>query len=122
MSSSKVTLGERLRQRRLELGIGLRELASKVGISPTFLSRVETNDEKSPPAEKNLRALAEQLQLDADELLTLAGRVSSDVVEMLIRDPGLLAFLRTASAEGFGSTKLRELFQSWKAAQDARPA
>jgi len=109
MSNPNETLGERLRKRRLELGIGLRELAGRVGISPTYLSRVETNDEKNPPAEKPLYALAEQLELDADELMMLAGRVSADVVEILIADAGMPAFLRTASARGLSAKALTAL-------------
>lgn len=112
MSPSKETLGERLRKRRLERGIGLRELAGRVGISPTYLSRVETNDEKSPPAEKPLRALAHELELDPDELLMLAGRVAADVVEILTTQPGWPEFLRTAAAKKVDPEEVKRLLES----------
>lgn len=41
-------LGERIRRIRKERNLGLRETATKAGISATYLSRIETNEEKSP--------------------------------------------------------------------------
>jgi len=106
-----MTLGNHLRARRLKLGIGLRELAGRVGMSATYLSRVETDDEKNPPAEKLLYALAEQLGFGADDLMALAGRVSADVLDIILGDPGMPAFLRATAARGVTGEELmrREL-------------
>lgn len=54
--------------------MNLREMAKKIGVSPTYLSKVE-RDEFPPPAEDKVRKIAGVLALDADELLALAGRV-----------------------------------------------
>ena len=107
-------LGDRLRKRRLEKKLGLREAAGKVGISPTYLSRIETSEEKSPPAEEVLKALAALLEENFDELMTLAGRIPSDVAQYIASDPGLPQFLRTAKQKNFSAEKLTALLAGEK--------
>ncbi len=63
--------------------LGLREFALKVGISPTYLSRIETSEEKAPPAEDVIRKMASQLSDSFDELMTLAGRVSEASLDVI---------------------------------------
>ena len=75
--------------------IGLREMAKKIGISPTYLSKVE-RDEFPPPAEDKVKLIAKILGCDADDLLARADRVSSDVSDIIKRHPvELAALLRT---------------------------
>ena len=64
-----------IRREREGKEIGLREMAKMIGVSPTYLSKVE-RDEFSPPAEGRVRKIANVLDLDADELLARAGRVA----------------------------------------------
>jgi len=101
-------LGERIRRVRTARGLGLRETAAKVGISATYLSRIETNEEKTPPAEKVIRVLADLLEDNFDELMSLAGRIPSDVTEYFATDPGLPAFLRRAKEQGLSSEELEK--------------
>ncbi|MBI2849388.1 MAG: helix-turn-helix domain-containing protein [Chloroflexi bacterium] len=70
--------GERLRQLRKASGMSQRELAEKVEIDFTYLSKIETG-RMPPPSEKTILALAEVLGADADELLVLAHRIPSDL-------------------------------------------
>jgi transcriptional regulator with XRE-family HTH domain len=87
--------GELVRGRRVEKEIGLREMAKMIGVSPTYLSKVE-RDEFPPPAEDKVRKIAEILGCDADELLARAGRVSSDLSEIIKEHPReMAALLRT---------------------------
>ncbi|MFO1091314.1 MAG: helix-turn-helix transcriptional regulator [Hyphomicrobiales bacterium] len=74
--------GRRVRRRREDLDIGLRELARRVALSPAYLSMVERG-ELPPPAEEKVVALARELKFDADELLASAGRVSDKVAELV---------------------------------------
>ena len=72
-------------------------MAKMIGVSPTYMSKVE-RDEFPPPAEDKVRAIANIIRCDVDELLALAGRVSSDVAEIIKRQPAeLAALLRTAN-------------------------
>jgi len=93
MSGKK--FGALVRGEREVREIGLREMAKMIGVSPTYLSKVE-RDEFSPPAEDKVKAIAKIIERDADELLALAGRVSSDISDIIKRHPVELAdLLRT---------------------------
>jgi transcriptional regulator with XRE-family HTH domain len=77
-----MTFGERLRELRKAKGLNQKQLADKVGIDFTYLSKLE-NDRRSPPREKTILALAKVLEADSDELLTLARRIPSDLAAKL---------------------------------------
>jgi transcriptional regulator with XRE-family HTH domain len=87
--------GATVRREREKLEIGLREMAKKIGVSPTYISKVE-RDEFPPPAEDKVIAIAKILDRDPDELLALAGKVSSDLSDIIRERPReLAALLRT---------------------------
>lgn len=90
--------GAFVRARREEKEIGLRAMAKMIGVSPTYLSKVE-RDEFQPPVEEKVRAIAAIIDCDPDELLALAGRVSSDLSEIIKKRPvELAALLRTTKS------------------------
>ena len=105
------SLGDRLKRVRSEKGLGLRTTAKSAGISATFLSRVENNQEASPPSEEKLRKLAEILDDNFDELMQLAGRVPSDVADMIKSDSGMPAFLRRVREQKVSSEKLLQILE-----------
>ncbi len=92
----KEQFGAFIRRKREEQGeYGLREMAKKIGISPTYLSKCE-RDEFPPPSEDRVREIAKILGCDVDDLLARAGRVSSDISDIIKRHPvQLSALLRT---------------------------
>jgi transcriptional regulator with XRE-family HTH domain len=93
MSGKK--FGALVRREREAKEIGLREMAKMIGVSPTYLSKVE-RDEFPPPAEDRVKEIAKVIGYDADELLALAGRVASDLSDIIKRHPvELAALLRT---------------------------
>jgi transcriptional regulator with XRE-family HTH domain len=95
MGSGKLKFGAFIRREREAKEIGLREMAKLIGVSPTYLSKVE-RDEFQPPAENRVKKIAEILKLDPDELLARAGRVASDLTEIIRRQPHEAAsFLRS---------------------------
>jgi len=97
MSVKGSSFGATVRRLREEQKIGLRKFAQMVGMSPTYLSKVE-RDEFKPPTEEKVRAIAETLGQDPDVLLSLAGRVSSDLADIIQRHPREMAtFLRAAN-------------------------
>lgn len=61
------TLGDRIKQRRKELGLSQSGLADKVGISYAQIGRYETKDAQ-PPA-KTLTAIADALNVSPDFLI-----------------------------------------------------
>ena len=94
-SGRNIKFGAFVRREREEKEIGLREMAKMIGVSPTYLSKVE-RDEFPPPAEDKVIAIAGILDCDQDELLALAGKVSSDLTDIIREHPReLAALLRT---------------------------
>ena len=94
-SGKEEKFGATVRREREKLKIGLREMAKMIGVSPTYLSKIE-RDEFPPPAEDKVRKIAEILGRDVDQLLALAGKVSSDLSEIIRERPReLAALLRT---------------------------
>ncbi len=96
MIAGRKGFGSLVRQERMAREIGLREMAKKIGVSPTYLSKIERGD-FDPPAEDKVRKIAEIIDRDPDELLAMAGRVASDLTDIIIRRPREMAdFLRAA--------------------------
>jgi transcriptional regulator with XRE-family HTH domain len=60
-------LGPRLRATRLRKGIGLRELARRLDLSPSSISQIETG--KMRPSVRTLYALASEFGVTVDEVL-----------------------------------------------------
>ncbi len=61
-------------------------------MEPAYLSKIERAD-VAPPSEAKIRALAEELGEDPDVLLAMAGKVSSDLQEIIRKRPQLFAVL-----------------------------
>ena len=67
MVSGREKFGAFIRREREAKEIGLREMAKMIGVSPTYLSKVE-RDEFPPPAEDKVKAIAKIIECDADDL------------------------------------------------------
>lgn len=80
--NEKQTFGTALRELRKKSGLTLRELAGKVNVDFTYLSKIE-NGTLPPPSQKVLQLLAETLNADKDEFLALAGIIPPDIAEIL---------------------------------------
>jgi transcriptional regulator with XRE-family HTH domain len=100
--------GTLVRQLRLQKGYSLRELARRIGLSPNFLSKMELGH-FPPPGEKKIVLIAETLEQNTDELLALAGKVSSDLIEIILQrskeTTALLRRLRHAPAKKIAAAK-----------------
>lgn len=91
--------GDFIRKTRLSSNMGLREFAIKVGISATYISKMEVGD-YAPPKEENIRKMAKILGLNEDKLITMAGKLPSDLGEIIGEEPELYAaFLRRVKKE-----------------------
>ncbi|OGP25122.1 MAG: hypothetical protein A2X99_10770 [Deltaproteobacteria bacterium GWB2_55_19] len=108
------TLGARLKRMRSLRGLGLRETANKVGISATYLSRIENNAETSPPSEEKILKLAEVLNDNFDDLMRLAGRVPGEVSDLIKSDSSMPAFLRRAKEDNVSATELLKMLEERK--------
>jgi len=89
--------GDYIRQRReqrrqTDPGFSVRQVAARIGVEPSYLSKVERG-ETPPPSEAKIRALALELDDDPDVLLAMAGKVSTDLMEVIRQRPQLFASL-----------------------------
>src|SRR3990172_3147037 len=74
--------GLRLRELRKQAGLSQRELAEKIGVNFSYLSKIESGV-MPPPSEPVILKLAEVLKADKDELIILAGKIPSDIAQIL---------------------------------------
>jgi len=91
------TFGSYIRQsreqkRETDASFSVRQLAGRIGVEPSYLSKVE-RDETPPPSEAKIRNLATELALDPDVLLAMAGKVSTDLQGVIRQRPQLFANL-----------------------------
>lgn len=70
----------------------VRRVAGRIGIEPAYLSKVERGL-VAPPSEATIQRLATDLGEDPDMLLALAGKVSSDLQQVILRRPQQFAEL-----------------------------
>ena len=112
-SNFKGKFGWFVRQRREAKGIGLREMAKMIGVSPTYLSQVE-REKFAPPAEDKVKVIAEILDLDVHELLALADKVSSDVTRIIKEYPPVAGIL--LGTRGMSDDEMGEFLKNMAAA------
>ena len=89
--------GDYVRQVREKLrdddrSFSLRRTAERIGVEPSYLSKVERG-EVAPPSEATIGQLASQLGENPDMLLAMAGKVSSELQEIIRKRPQLFASL-----------------------------
>jgi len=101
------TLGERLRGARLAHQIGLRELARRLEITPSYLSDIESD--RRVPAEPVLEAMAAQLELSFDGLMALGGRLGEETTRYVRRVPAAAQLFRRISEKGLDESELKLL-------------
>ena len=70
----------------------LRQVARRIGIEPSYLSKIERG-RVAPPSEATTVRLARELGEDPDVLLAMAGKVSGDLQEIIRKRPALFAEL-----------------------------
>jgi transcriptional regulator with XRE-family HTH domain len=81
--------GQRIKELRKEKGLGQRALGKLVGVSFTYISKVENHqlDFGEYPSEGLIRKLAKALDADEDELLLLAETIPSEIRRRVIQRP-----------------------------------
>ena len=70
----------------------LRKVAGRIGVEPAYLSKIERGV-FAPPSEETICKLAEVLGEEKDVLLAMAGKLSSDLREIILKRPKLFADL-----------------------------
>jgi transcriptional regulator with XRE-family HTH domain len=85
--------GEILRDLRTRAGLGIRRLGPELGVSYTYLSKLENLEVR--PSEDLVRRVARYFAYDEDQLLMSAGRIPQEILDILRDHPeDAIDFLR----------------------------
>ena len=79
-------LGDSIRENRKRLGLTQAGLAKRVGVTPSFIAKIEKN--QTVPSFDRLFSLADVLVLDREDLLSKAEKAKREHVEQRIRSQG----------------------------------
>ena len=91
-----VAIGRRVRAERERRGMSLRELARRVGVSPSLISQIETG--KAQPSVGTLYSLTRALRMSVDQLFAGDGEgdepSAAEAAEVADHVPGLIVRVR----------------------------
>lgn len=102
-------LGDVLREARIAKGKGLREVARKLDLAPSYLSDIE--NDRRVPSEEVLRGLARELGLNFDELMALAGKFGDRAERYLRKNPTAGQLFRKISEGNLEERDLQKLLK-----------
>lgn len=92
-------LGEQLKQHRTNLGLSIREMSQMIGITPTWLSRLENHHENTM-SDDTARRVAYVLGIDAREIFRALGRFPKDTMQILAQNKELFHQTWTETERG----------------------
>lgn len=103
-----MTFGEKIRRLRKALNLSQRDLAGKVKVNFTYISKIENEklDFGDYPSEELILKLAKALEADTDELLLLAKKIPESVRKRVIQRPDV--FRKLASLDDKSLDKILE--------------
>lgn len=90
-----MNFGDQIRELRQKKGWTLRDLAARVGVGFTYLSRVENErlNYGDYPSDSLIHRLADALDADEDELVVLAERVPERIRKRVLQRPDVFGAL-----------------------------
>jgi transcriptional regulator with XRE-family HTH domain len=106
-AASSRSFGGRVREARLAKGLSLRELARRVEKAPSYVNDIEYD--RRVPSEAVVRQLCDELDLDVDVMLAVAGRVGEGAEEYLRTEPTAGVLFRRVAQERLDEDALQEL-------------
>ena len=110
MIEADESFGMFLRARRIEAGVGLRELARLIGKSAGYISDVELGN-VPPPSEETIVKIAAALNVDKKTLLSKAKKVDPELAQYVVDQPQAADFLRMAKDQEFNTDDWDRLTQ-----------
>jgi len=89
------TFGQALREFRRTKNVSQRELAERIEVDFSYISKIE-NDRLPPPAADTIVKICEVLEIPPEQLLVLAGKVPTKVKETIGSSEAAIHFIRDA--------------------------
>jgi HTH-type transcriptional regulator, competence development regulator len=113
MDKRNEAFGKTLRELRRSAGVSQRELASRVGVDFSYISKVE-NGRIPPPAADTIVRICEVLGVDPDQLLAATGKMPTQIKEMLGGSSSALRFMREAYRMALTDDEWTEMVEQMK--------
>jgi transcriptional regulator with XRE-family HTH domain len=101
------TLGDRIRESRVQKEKSLRQLAKDLDVTPSYLSDIENN--RRVPAEAVLLKISRVLEINFNELMSLAGRFGEKAEKYVRKQPMAVQLFRRIAEENLDEEKLKHL-------------
>jgi transcriptional regulator with XRE-family HTH domain len=80
-----MTFGKLFRHLRSKTGLGIKRLAPELGVSYTYLSKLENNELN--PSEEFVQRAAKYFKTDRNHMLLSAGKIPPEVLKILREHP-----------------------------------
>ena len=107
--------GPFIRELRMQRGIGQRELASKIGLSASYLNDIE-KEKRTAPKLSVIKKISSILSIDIKLLNDLAGTskktLAPDINEFIIKNPKIGSLLRTIKESNLNEDQIKSIENS----------
>ena len=115
MRQNKNKFGLFIRELRIKKNIGQRNLAKKIGVSPSYLNDIE-KEKRSAPKLTVIKKLSKYLETNLDELNDLAGvskkEVAPDISEYMEKNPKIVSLIRSIKNNNLNETQIESIEKS----------
>jgi transcriptional regulator with XRE-family HTH domain len=109
--------GEALRERRRTVGMSQRELADKIDVDFSYISKVETGKLPPPSADKIVE-ICLVLEIEPSELLALTGKLPTNVQKAVGTSEVAQEFLQEAQRMALSEDEWKNLVRSLRKLRD----
>jgi len=110
-----IKFGPFLRKLRIKKGLGQRELATKIGIAPSYLNDIE-KEKRSAPKQIIIKKISKILNADINTLNDLAGiskgNVAPDINEYIKNNPSIVSLIRSFKQNDFSDDQINSIEKS----------
>ena len=115
MRQNKNKFGLFIRELRIKKNIGQRDLAKKIGVSPSYLNDIE-KEKRSAPKLTVIKKISKYLETNLDELNDLAGvskkEVAHDISEYMEKNPKIVSLIRSIKNNNLNETQIESIEKS----------
>ena len=107
--------GPFIREVRIQKGIGQRELASKIGVSASYLNDIE-KDKRTAPKLDIIKKISKILSIDNKKLNDLAGiskkTLAPDINDFISKNPKINSLIRTIQENDLNEKQIESIENS----------
>ena len=107
--------GPFIREIRIQKGLGQRELASKIGVSASYLNDIE-KDKRTAPKLDIIKKISKILSIDNKRLNDLAGiskkTLAPDIDDFIAKNPKINSLIRTIQENNLNEKQIESIENS----------